>query len=133
MKIAVVTEDEKTISQHFGMAPLYRVFTVEDGKITARETRSKAGHGHGAGQGHPEHHGQGGQHGFDAAAQNIHASMADSIKDCQVMITRGMGMGAYYSLKQYNIEPYISDVADIEEAVKLQIEGKLTNFTDRLH
>ena len=132
MKIAVVTEDEKTICQHFGRAPLYMVFTIEDGKVTGKEKRTKFGHNQVTGhQGH--HGGQGGQHGFDTAAQNRHASMAESIKDCQAMITGGMGMGAYYSLKQYNIEPYISDVPDIDEAVQLFIEGKLANLTERLH
>ena len=33
MKIAVITDDEKTISQHFGRAPYYMVFTIEDGHI----------------------------------------------------------------------------------------------------
>jgi predicted DNA-binding protein (UPF0251 family)/predicted Fe-Mo cluster-binding NifX family protein len=132
VKIAVVTEDEKTISQHFGMAPLYMVFTVEDGKITGKEKRAKMGHGHGAGP-HGGHEGHGGQHGFDAASQNIHSGMAGAIKDCQAIITGGMGMGAYYSLKNFNIEPIVTDVRDIEEAVKQLIDGKLANLTDRLH
>ena len=37
MKIAFITDDEKTISQHFGRAPYYLVITVEDGKETNRE------------------------------------------------------------------------------------------------
>jgi predicted Fe-Mo cluster-binding NifX family protein len=44
MKIAVVTEDEVTISQHFGRAPYYMVYTVEGGKVTEKERRDKAGH-----------------------------------------------------------------------------------------
>ena len=30
MKIAVITEDGSTVSQHFGRAPYYTVLTVED-------------------------------------------------------------------------------------------------------
>ena len=44
MKIAIVTEDGETISQHFGRAPYYMVYTVENGQITSREKRNKAGH-----------------------------------------------------------------------------------------
>jgi predicted Fe-Mo cluster-binding NifX family protein len=44
MKIAVVTDDGKMISQHFGRAVHYLVLTVEDGKITRRELRDKPGH-----------------------------------------------------------------------------------------
>ncbi len=130
MKIAVVTEDEKTISQHFGMAPLYMVLNVGNGEITGKEKRAKMGHNQFGGQqgAHP-----GGPHGFDAASQNRHAGMAEAIKDCQVLITGGMGMGAYYSLKSYNIEPVITDVRNIEEAVKRYTEGKLPNLTERLH
>ena len=46
MKIAVVTDDETTISQHFGQASLYLVFTVEGGKVTGKEKRPKMGHRH---------------------------------------------------------------------------------------
>lgn len=132
MKIAVVTEDEKTICQHFGRAPLYMVFTVVNGKITGKEKRAKMGHNQFASQ-HGPHSEQGGQHGFDAASQDRHANMAEAIKDCQVLITGGMGMGAYSSLQSYHIEPIISDVQNIEEAVKLYIDGKLPNLKERLH
>jgi len=37
MKIAAVSDDEITISQHFGRAPFYIVVTVEDGKIVNME------------------------------------------------------------------------------------------------
>ena len=33
MKIAAVSDDGTTISQHFGRAPFYVVVTVEDGRI----------------------------------------------------------------------------------------------------
>ena len=36
MKIAVISEDGATISQHFGMAPLYVVATVEKGKVGSK-------------------------------------------------------------------------------------------------
>ncbi|GAI71759.1 unnamed protein product, partial [marine sediment metagenome] len=44
MKIAAITEDGATISQHFGRAPLYVVATVENGEIINKETRDKTGH-----------------------------------------------------------------------------------------
>ena len=54
--------------------------------------------------------------------------MADAIADCQVLIAGGMGMGAYDSMKSYNIEPVVTDVKNIEEAVKLYLQGKLPNL-----
>ena len=133
MKIAVISEDEKTISQHFGMAPLYVVVTTEDGKVVSKETRPKAGH-HNLGGGHQEEHLAPGQkHGFDATAQSTHATMAGNINDCQVLIAGGMGQGAYESLKSFKIEPVITDVKNIEQAVNLYLQGKLPNLRERLH
>ncbi len=132
MKIAVVTEDEFTISQHFGRAPWYMVFTVENEKISGKEKRAKMGHSHFTGQESPHATG-GGQHGYDTVSQNRHASMADAIADCQVLIAGGMGMGAYDSMKSYNIEPVVTDVKNIEEAVKLYLQGKLPALMERLH
>jgi predicted Fe-Mo cluster-binding NifX family protein len=132
MKIAAITEDGTTISQHFGRAPLYVVATVEDGKITSKETRAKAGHHTFAANQHPDT-ALGERHGYDAGAQVRHATMAQSIDDCQVLIAGGMGWGAYESLKSRGIEPVVTDVEDIEEAVKLYLEGKLPNLMERLH
>ena len=44
MKIAVVTDDGKTICQHFGRASYYLVATVGNGRVTATELREKPGH-----------------------------------------------------------------------------------------
>ena len=131
MKIAAVTEDRKTISQHFGRAPLYVIVTVEGGKIVSRETRDKSGHHTFA-----AHHGDvkpGEPHGYDAGAQVRHASMTETIADCQVLIAGGMGWGAYDSLKNHNIEPVVTDVLDIDEAVQHYIDGDLKNLMERLH
>ncbi len=58
MKIAAITDDGKTISQHFGRAAHYLVATVEDGKIVNREMRDKLGHAHFANEPHDEEQGQ---------------------------------------------------------------------------
>jgi predicted DNA-binding protein (UPF0251 family)/predicted Fe-Mo cluster-binding NifX family protein len=131
MKIAVISDDGKTISQHFGMASLYVVATIENGKVVSKETRPKAGH-HNMGA-HHEEHVPGQRHGFDAGAQQTHATMAGNINDCQVLLAGGMGWGAHESLKSFNIEPVITDVKDIDQAVKLYFEGKLPNLMERLH
>jgi predicted Fe-Mo cluster-binding NifX family protein len=132
MKIAVVTEDGATISQHFGRAPLYLVVTVEDGRIVSKETRTKTGHHTFAGDEHAhttvECH-----HGYGSGSQLRHASMAETIADCQVLIAGGMGWGAYENLKSRNIQTVVTDTRNIEEAVKLYLEGKLSNLTERLH
>jgi predicted Fe-Mo cluster-binding NifX family protein len=132
MKIAIITDDGKTISQHFGRAQYYLVATVENGQVINRELRDKLGHSHFANEPHdPEIPGQ--PHGFSPASQNRHAQMAQAITDCEVLICRGMGMGAYESMKTSGIRPIVTDIAAIDDAVKAYIEGSIVDQIDRLH
>ncbi|WP_119070541.1 NifB/NifX family molybdenum-iron cluster-binding protein [Aggregatilinea lenta] len=133
MKIAVVTEDGQTISQHFGRAPYYLVFTIEDGAIIAREQRDKANHSHFAGQPHDHEHDHGQGHGFGSLSEHKHNQMIDSIIDCEAMLSRGMGRGAYVSLQQANIRPIVTDIASAEDAVRAYAEGRIVDHTERLH
>jgi predicted Fe-Mo cluster-binding NifX family protein len=132
MKIAVISEDGTTISQHFGRAPFYVVVTVEEGKVVAKETRDKMGHHSFAGQ-HYDDTAPGERHGYGAGAQSRHTSMMETIADCQALLVGGMGWGAYESLRSNNIEAIVTDVASIDEAVKLYLEGELPNLMERLH
>lgn len=135
MKIAAVTEDGITISQHFGRAPFYVVVTVEDGQIVGREQRAKLGHGHFAGESHAEHGPESDPrgHGFDPAAQDRHARMAAAISDCDVLLARGMGAGAYYSMEKAGIKPILTDISSIDQAVQAVISGVIVDHKDRLH
>lgn len=59
--------------------------------------------------------------------------MASNIADAKFVIAGGMGWGAYESLKSLGIEPILTDVVDIEKAVRLYLEGTLPNLTQRVH
>ncbi|MGB4594624.1 MAG: NifB/NifX family molybdenum-iron cluster-binding protein [Anaerolineaceae bacterium] len=132
MKIAAITEDGKTISQHFGRAPYYLVMTIEEGKIVSREMRSKMGHNQFHNQDHEtEAHGAG--HGLDASSHDKHMNMAEAISDCKALLCGGMGMGAYDSMRRLNIKPVVTNLQDIEEAAQAFIDGKLIDHTELLH
>lgn len=135
MKIAAITDDGKTISQHFGRAPYYMVVTVEDGKITDFDLRDKLGHAQFEAEGkHEEHHeGGDGRHGYGPQAEDRHARMAEAITDCEVLLCRGMGMGAYESMKARNILPVVTDIKEIEEAVMAYVSGQIVNHIENLH
>lgn len=140
MKIAVVTDDEKTISAHFGRAQYYVVFTVEDSNpstgsgrhVTGQETRPKANHSQFSGAEH-QHGEHGESHGMDSQSQHRHGMMMDTIADCQVLLARGMGQGAHYSLKERGIRPVLTDIQDIQEAVEAYLAGNLIENMARLH
>ncbi len=132
MKIAVITDDGTTISQHFGRARYYLVVTVEDGRVLDQERRDKAGHHtfvsqEGAG------HAPSGPHGFDAASRSRHGQMLATIQDCQAVLAGGMGLGMQHNLHEVGIRPVLTDIRDIQEAVHAFIEGRLTERPNLAH
>lgn len=131
MKIAAVSDDGVTISPHFGRASAYVVVTMEDGKVVSTETRSKLGHHSFAGQESP--HIEGERRGYGEGAQARHSAMMGAIEDCQVLLARGMGWGAFEALREKGIDAVITDVANIKEAALLYAKGQLPNLRDRLH
>jgi predicted Fe-Mo cluster-binding NifX family protein len=132
MKIAAITDDGRTISQHFGRASYYLVATIENSAIVNRELRDKLGHAHFANE--PHEGDQPGQpHGLGPAAQNRHVQMAEAIADCQALLCGGMGAGAYQSMIERGIKPFVTEIASIDEAVMAYVEGRIVDRTDRLH
>jgi predicted Fe-Mo cluster-binding NifX family protein len=128
MKIAVASDDGKTISQHFGRAPYYVVVTVEHDNIAGREQRAKAAHVHGHGAAEHEHDEQ--PHAADA---HHHMAMADAIRDCEAVLCRGMGWPAYDSMVAEGIKPVVTDVTDIDAAALAYANGTLIDHKERLH
>jgi predicted Fe-Mo cluster-binding NifX family protein len=138
MKIAAITDDGKTISQHFGRAGYYMVVSVDEGEITRREMRPKLGHNHFVQLHDPElqsgeDHLHEAGHGMDAASHDKHAQMAETIADCQVLLCRGMGQGAYLSMQQSGVRPILTDIEDIDEAVHAYLKGEIIDHTEKLH
>jgi predicted Fe-Mo cluster-binding NifX family protein len=132
MKIAAITDDGNTISQHFGRAQHYLVATINEGEIVGRELRLKLGHAQFGNDPHPvEKPGQ--PHGMDATSHNRHLQMTEAIADCEVLLCRGMGMGAYESMKTRGIRPIVTDIESIDEAVMAYVEGNIVDQVERLH
>jgi len=131
-KIASITDDGITISQHFGRAQYYLVSTLENGQIVSRELRSKLGHTHFVNQPHAEENPEQ-PHGMDAASHNKHLQMAEAIADCEALLCRGMGMGAYQSMQTAGIRPVVTDIVDIDDAVMAYVAGSIVDQVEKLH
>ena len=131
MKIAIVTVDGETISQHFGRSPYYRIFKI-DGDAIIDEGLRERGTGHFARGNkpheHTEHHNSNGKHGYGADADAKHLSMAQEIADCDVLIAGGMGQGAYDNFVRAGLKVYLTDQTQIIDAVSLLIKGQLKNL-----
>ncbi len=131
MRIAAITDDGTNISRHFGRAPFYAVFTIENQEVVKREMRDKMGH-----QQFVHEEGlvdEQGRHGFGPGSEDRHAAMAQAIRDCDVLLSGGMGWGAFESMKQAGIKTVVTDMASIEDAVQAYLDGTIVERTDLLH
>jgi predicted Fe-Mo cluster-binding NifX family protein len=133
MKIAIITDDGKTVCQHFGRANYYAVLTNEDGQIIKCEMREKLSHKHFANEAHDHAHEPGQRHGFDAVSQSRHTQTSRSIADCEALICRGMGAGAYESMKERGIRPIVTDIELIDDAAMTYAGGVLVDYIEKLH
>jgi transcriptional regulator with XRE-family HTH domain/predicted Fe-Mo cluster-binding NifX family protein len=146
MKIALITDDGETISQHFGRALYYLVLSIDEGVVVERELREKPGHRqfsqqvvgidqsaevHDHDHHHDHQHGQG--HGMNPGSHQKHLSMAEVIADCQVLLCGGMGRGAYESMLALNIQPVVTELRTVDEAIRALLEGRLVDHTELLH
>ncbi len=134
MKIAIVSDDKQTISRHFGRAENYIVVSVESEKpvektilpkLSSRDTDA----GHRRGQDRKSNpRGS----GFGRHSRSNHDQMFKDIKDCDVLVARGMGRGAYQGLEELGIKPIVTDIVDVDAAVQAILDNTIVNHTDKL-
>ena len=135
MKIAIVSDDERTISQHFGRAEKYIVISFEQEKIIDRKSLPKVGFCHSSHrhQGRHEHGSDPRGSGFGRHSKITHEQMFENIRDCDILVSRGMGRGAYLDLQQLGIRPIITDIGDIEVAIQAVMDETIINHVEKLH
>ena len=122
MKIAVASDDGKTISVHFGRTRGFVIFEIEDGEIKSREYIPNTFTGHARGLheiGLHYHYGS-------------HADIIENLKDCKAVISHGMGRRLYEDLTSAGIEVYVTDETDVDKAIELYLKGQLRNVSELL-
>ncbi len=122
-KLAIPTDDGKTVASHFGRAQYFMLVEIDGDKEISRklvENLHARGH-HGE---HGEHHGHGGHgngHGHDEVFM--------STGDIEGVIAVRIGPHMFEDLKARNIRVYLVSVGkSIENAINSFIEGKLRNI-----
>lgn len=124
-KIAVVTEDGQKISSHFGMAPLYQIFTIENDQIVGEEQRQKSHHAvHPHGEHGHEDHGHGGH--------DTHGDMLAPVSDCKVLLCGGMGGPAFQKAQSAGLEVVMVG-GEIRPAVEAYLKGEASSDARRIH
>ena len=105
MKIAVTYENGE-IFQHFGHTEQFKIYEVEDGKVTSSAVRSTNGQGHGA------------------LAGLLGEIGADTL------ICGGIGGGARKALQEAGIDLYAGVSGDADKAVESLLAGTLVQNTE---
>lgn len=59
-----------------------------------------------------------------------HGPIISALRECDVVISKGMGPRIFKALVSNGIKPYITDEEDIETALNYFIEGKLKEIED---
>jgi predicted Fe-Mo cluster-binding NifX family protein len=123
VKVAFPTDDGKTISRHFGQAPMFVVATIQGDEPSKFEQRGKGFHGH-----HVEQH----DHEHNLTGHN-HVNMLTPIADCQVLIAGGMGQPAYDSAVANGLQVILTGETTIEAALNAYRAGILVSDPRRIH
>lgn len=115
MKIAIASDDKKLISHHFGKAIGFVVFDIKDNKIVSKNYRENIGKNNG-----------------ECGSCN-HSTMINNIKDCEFVISYGMGQRIYDDLIKNKITPLVTEEDSVEDALKKLLNNQLINRKDKLH
>ena len=115
MKIAIASDDRKTISNHFGKAFGFMVFDITNEKINNKEYRENIGKNSG-----------------ECRSCN-HSAMIKNIQDCKIVISFGMGQRIYDDLIKAGITPIVTDEKNVEDALKQFTMNNLKNMINKLH
>jgi len=147
VKIAIPTDDGKTVASHFGSAGYFMIVELQDGKEIARrlsENLHARGHGHHGYHGHHSYHGyyehheehenhvgyghgwHHGNHGFGEGHHHGHEDVFASTGEIQAVIAVRIGPHMFEDLKERGIEIYlVRPGTDIDEAISKLASGEL--------
>ncbi len=117
MKIAFATDDGQTISAHFGQAKYYFITEATDENTNPTgQLVEKVGH-------HTPYNGP----------LSFHEAMFAPLRDCDVLVARGMGQGALAGAQSRGLEVILTDYKTIPEALAAWYRGELKHNPKRVH
>jgi len=119
MKIAIASDDGKTIASHFGRTRGFVVFEVEEKTVKNRDYRPNTFTGHARGLEHAGHE------------IDRHGPILTALSDCTVVISHGMGRRIYDDLKGAGIRVFITDETEVQNALDSYQSGALIDKPER--
>ncbi len=116
-RIAIASDDGENIAQHFGRCRMFVICEVDESVYRRCAVRANQFTGHSKGEcgdSAPNHH-------------HYHTAITEALKDCDAVISRGMGYRAMMDLQQAGIKPlFITRETNVLGAVEDYIAGRLS-------
>ena len=104
MKIAVTSQNRKTVTEHAGVCRKFWVFTVKENQILSKQLLEL-----------PK----------EQCFRESNPNAEHPLDDIDVLITGGMGNGLTQRLKKKGIQALLTDISDPAEAVNKALEVSL--------
>lgn len=122
MKIAVASDDGKTVCGHLGRCSSFIIFETDDEKIQSSTIRGNSFTSHALGDC---------AGGHDPGESNhSHQGILSALDDCQVVLSRGMGRRVAIDLENVGIKAILTSQTDAATAVQAFLDGRLESFGD---
>jgi predicted Fe-Mo cluster-binding NifX family protein len=119
MKIAVASDDGKTIASHLGRVRGFIIYEIGPGQVRRGQYLENTFTGHARGL-------SGAGHGADR-----HGPILEALKGCKAVIAHGMGRRIHDDLTAAGIEAYVVDESDPDVALEAYLRGALVDHPDR--
>jgi len=129
MRIAIPTDDNTHIAGHTGRAGAVAIFEIQNGTVTQLEIRENTFTGH-------HQHGRGGHNDCDHGSHghgsgHSHNALIEAIRDCEVMIARGMSPRLVNDLEQCGIQVVFTAETELQRAAEKFAQGQLPSQPDQ--
>jgi predicted Fe-Mo cluster-binding NifX family protein len=115
MNIAIASDDKITISHHFGRAKGFMIFYLDNNNILSEEYRENIGKSNGE------------------CGSCDHQTMIANVKDCDYVISHGMGRRIYDDLTKNEIHAIVTEENTVKDALDMFFKNNLKNRIDKLH
>ncbi|MBT7144548.1 MAG: iron-molybdenum cofactor biosynthesis protein [Bacteroidetes bacterium] len=114
MKIAVPSNDQKSVNQHFGRSKGFLIITVQESEITDIEYRENTFTGHAT-------------NNHNHSPNHSHSGIMNALSDCTVIIAGGMGQRLYEEFQSTGKEVFVTKHKVASQAIAAYINNSLDN------
>lgn len=121
MRIAVASDDGTDVASHAGRCCGFVIFEVSGPEATRSEYRPNSFTAHAQSE-------CTGVHGT-TEEHHSHGPLVEALRDCRVLVTRGLGPRLVVDLAAQGIEAYVCNAEHADEAARQYAQGRLARAT----